>query len=329
MTIKPGRSDVHVNRPLTNISVAYIQDAKNFVADRVFPNIPVAKQSDMYFTYDRGDFNRDDMQARAPGTESSGSGYDIDNTPTYFCRMWAHHKNVPDEVRDNADTPINPDAEATTYVTLKALIRRERLWSSKFFVGGVWTGDVDGVAASPGAGEVLRWDNASSSPIENVRAAKRSVLERTGFEPNTLTLGRAVYDALVDHPDIVGRMDRGQTNGPAMANIMALAALFEVEQVLVSNAIVNTANSGAAEASSFINGKKALLTYSPSSPGLMTPSAGYTFSWTGRTGMSTSGTRIRRFRMEAIQSDRVEIDMAIDQKLVSADLGYFWDNIVS
>ena len=41
----PTASDVHVNRPLTNISIAYTQDASTFVADKVFPNIPVAKQS--------------------------------------------------------------------------------------------------------------------------------------------------------------------------------------------------------------------------------------------------------------------------------------------
>jgi hypothetical protein len=30
----PTAGDVHVNRPLTNISIAYMQDAAGFVADR-------------------------------------------------------------------------------------------------------------------------------------------------------------------------------------------------------------------------------------------------------------------------------------------------------
>ena len=45
----PTRGDVHVNKPLTNISIAYMQMAENFIADKVFPNISVAKQSDRYF----------------------------------------------------------------------------------------------------------------------------------------------------------------------------------------------------------------------------------------------------------------------------------------
>ncbi|MFN9111239.1 MAG: hypothetical protein ACK5XN_14350, partial [Bacteroidota bacterium] len=80
MTPTPG--DVHVNAPLTNISIAFLQNAANFVATRVFPNIPVQKQSDRYYVYERGDFNRDEMQLRAPATASAGGGYTLDNTPT-------------------------------------------------------------------------------------------------------------------------------------------------------------------------------------------------------------------------------------------------------
>jgi hypothetical protein len=33
--------------------------------------------------------------------------------------------------------------------------------------------------------------------------------------------------------------------------------------------------------------------------------------------------------MEQLGSDRVEIDMCYDQKLVSADLGFFWNTVVA
>jgi hypothetical protein len=82
---QPTRSDVHVNRPLTSISTAYIQDAKDFVASEMFPVVPVEKQSDRYFTYTKADWFRDEMKIRAPGTESAGSGFNVDNTPSYFC----------------------------------------------------------------------------------------------------------------------------------------------------------------------------------------------------------------------------------------------------
>jgi len=41
---QPTNSDVHVDAALTNISVAYVQNAADFVAGRAFPNVPVSKQ---------------------------------------------------------------------------------------------------------------------------------------------------------------------------------------------------------------------------------------------------------------------------------------------
>ena len=328
MTPTPG--DVHVNTPLTNISIAFVQNANNFVASRVFPNIPVSKQSDRYYVYDRGDFNRDEMEERAPGAESAGSGYKLDNTPTYYAPVYAFHRDIPDQVRANSDSVLAPDREATTFVSHKALIRREKLFVSSFFKTSVWTTDITGVTGTPSAGQAKQWNDSTSIPIENVRDAKRLVLERTGFEPNKLVLGRPVYDKLVDHPAIIDRIKYGQTVGaPARGTLALLAQLFEVDEVLVMNAIENTAKEGQTNVHSFIGGKNALLTYSTPSPGLMTPTGGYTFSWTGYLGAGADGNRIKSFRMENLSSDRVEIEMAFDMKLIAADLGVFWSGIVA
>lgn len=327
---QPVAGDVHVNRPLTNISIAYVQSASRFVAARVFPNIPVEYKSDVYYTYDRGDFNRDEMEERAPSTESAGGGYRIDNTPNYNARVYAFHKDIDDQIRRNSDSVLQPDREATIFVTNKALIKREKLWVSKYFTGSVWSNDWDGVASGPTGSQVLQWNDPASTPIENVRSAKTAVLESTGFEPNKLVLGRRVYDALLDHPDFVDRVKYGQTaNGAAIVNAQILAQLFEVDEVLVMSSIENTAAQGVSAAHSFIGGKRALLCYAAPEPGIMTPSAGYTFSWTGFLGAGAEGNRIRSFRQEQKSSDRVEIEMAFDQKLIAADLGFFWDTIVA
>lgn len=328
--MQPTPGDIHVNVPLTSMSVAMIQSQEVFVAAKVFPNIPVQKQSDRYYVYDRGNFNRDEMEMRAPGTESQGTGYSVDNTPTYFCNEWSLHHDIPDQVRANADMQVNADRDATLLLTSKGLIRREKFWTSKFFVGGVWTFDYDGVSGAPGANEVKQWNDAASTPIKNVRDAKRAVMERTGFMPNKLVLGRPVYDVLCDHPEILDRIKYGQTAGaPAKVTRQAIAALFEIEDLHVMDAIENTAVEGATNVHAFIGGKKGLLCYAPPAPGLMTPSAGYTFSWTGLMGNGVEGNRIRSFRVETKKSDRVEIDMAFDMKVISSELGLFWDTLIA
>lgn len=328
--MNPTPGDVHVNQPLTNISIAFLQNASNFVSSRVFPNIPVSKQADRYYTYDRGDFNRDEMELRAPSSESAGGGYKLDNTPSYYAPVYAFHKDIPDQVRANADAVLSPDREATAFVTHKALIKREKMWVSKYFNTGIWSFNRTGVAGSPGASEVKQWNDTTSTPIANVRAMKRAIAESTGFEPNKLVVGRPVYDALIDHPEIVDRIKYGQTAGaPAMSSAQVLAQLFDVGEVLVMNAIENTGKEGQSNSHSFIGGKAALLCYAAPAPGLMTPSAGYTFSWNGLLGSGAEGNRISTFRMEHLKSDRVEIEMSFDQKLISADLGAFWTTVVA
>lgn len=342
MPVQPGRSDVHVNRSLTNVSVAFIQSSDAFVADRVFPTIPSDNRSDDYFVYPRGAFNRNEMKDRAPATESAGGAYKI-TTDTFSCRRKGFHRDIPNEIVANADAAIRLQMEATQFVTLKGLIEREVRWVTTYFTAGnpgdTWTFDVDGASSASAAfdptnaanNNKVYWDNAASTPIEDIRQGKRYVQSRTGFRPNVLTLSRVVYDVLLDHPDIVGRLDRGQTSGTATVTRQALAALFELDEILVLDGIVDNGpetQAVAGELSQFIAGNHALLSYRPMTPGLMTPSAGYTFNFTGFLGLTDNGMRIRNFMLDDIDSERVEIDSYYDQKLVSADLGYFFGSIV-
>jgi hypothetical protein len=326
--MEPTTSDVHVNGPLTNISIAFMQGEDAFIANKVFPNIPVTKQSDLYFTYDRGEFNRDDMKERAPGTEAEGGGYTMNADASYYARQYSFKHDIPDPVRANADVPHNPDRAATMFVSRKGLIRRERIFATNYFSTGLWTYGKVGASSASGT-DVKYWSDTTSTPITDVRLGKQRVLESTGFEPNTLILGRKVYDVLCDHPSFLDRIKYGQDNAvPARVTRAAMAQLFEVDNVYVMNAIYNTAAKGQTASHSFIGGNHALLMYVTPTPDIMTPTAGYTFSWTGMFGNSQLGTRIRQYRMESIQSDRVEIDMCFDLKLVSADLGYFFTSVI-
>lgn len=336
----PTLSSVHVSRPLTNISIGWMQDQNEFVAGRVFPIVPVQKQADKFYTYDRAYWYSNNMQLRAPSTESAGGGYKV-TTDTYSCDVYALHKDIADQIRANEDTPLSSDRDAVEWLNLQSLIKKEADFAANYMAGGIWTFEADGVASSPtaaasfdptnaSANDKLHWSDPSSTPIEDIRQAKTYIKAKTGYTPNTLTLGQRVYDALADHPDLIDRIKYGQTAGaPAMTTRQAMAALFEVNEVLISGAVINSANEGAAESNDFIVGKHALLSYKPQRPSILVPSAGYTFGWTGYLGGGVGAFQISKFRMEALKSDRVEGEMAYDQKLVSADLGYFFDGIVA
>jgi hypothetical protein len=313
---QPTASDVHVSRPLTNISVAYVQEEAKYIAAKVFPMVPVPKQADQYFTYTRADWLRDEAKVRAPATESAGGGFNL-GTDTYYCRKWAWHKDVDDDTRANSDPGINPDADATRFVTQMLLTRREASWAATYFVTGVW-----GSEGTPGT----LWDVGTSTPIEDVAAQSDAMESGTGYRPNVLVVAPAVHTALKNHPDIIDRIKYTQ-RGVVTADL--LAQLFEVDEYLVARAVVNSAIEGATESTDYIVGKNALLCYRQPNPGLMVPSAGYTFGWTGLLGAGAFANRIKRFRMEHLGADRVEGEMAWDQKLVASDLGYLFLAVVS
>jgi hypothetical protein len=323
---QPTQSQVHVDAILTNISVAYMQRAENFIADKVFPVVPVDKQSDKYFVYTKNDWLRDEAQVRADGTESVGSGYNI-TTDNYYADVYAIHKDIGDQTRANADAPINVDREAAEFVTHRLLTRREIQFNTDFMKTGVWANDVAGVASSPSTGQTLQWDDyTNSDPIEDIEEGKADILSVTGLEANTLVLGYDVFRSLKNHPDLVDRIK--YTSSQTITEDM-IARMFDIERVMVSKSIKATNAEGATQAYGFTTGKSALLAHVAPNPGVLTPSAGYTFSWTGVSqGMGlTIGTS--SFRLESLRATRVEAELSFDNKVVSSDLGYFWNTIVS
>ena len=325
---QPTLTQVHVNAPLTNISVAFLQRAENFLAFNVFPRVPVQFASDIFTVYPRDAFMRNDVQQRAPGAESAGSGYTIDLTNTYTCKRDALHKDIDDPTRRNASAPIDLDREATEYLAQQMLIQAESRWVTNFFTTGIWTGSSTGSDITPS----VKWDDNASTPIQDIRAQKRAILQNTGQVANALVLGAKTFDNLLDHPDVIDRIKYGQTAGaPAMATEQILAELFGVDRVYVARGVQNAAIEGKTLSASFIaDQKSAGLFVVPQNPGLMTPAAGYSFVWGGMEGADGStGMRIKRFRLERNESDRIEAEMWYDHKLVSAPLGAFFTAVVS
>lgn len=328
---QPGSlSDVHVSVPLSNISIAYLQDQREFIADRVFPTVPVASQANKYYTYNRDQFFKSDVAERTLSAESEGSGYTVDNTANYACRTYAVHKDIDDQIRANSDSVLNPDRDATEFVTRQMLIKRETIWTTNYFATSIWTGgsgstDQTGVAGTPGANQFKQWDQPNSTPIEDIRTQALVVKSQTGFRPNKLVVGPYVFNKLINNPEIVDRIKYTQSSP---VDMQLLARTLGVDEVLVPESVQNSAHENATASYDFIYGKSALLVYAAPNAGLLTPTGGYTFSW--QTYLNgTASIQVKRFRMEHLSSDRVEAQMSFDLKLVSGSLGAFFTTAIA
>jgi hypothetical protein len=327
----PVYGDIHVDAMMTNISIAYIQQPSAFVHNSIFPNVPVKKQSDRYFVYLKEDWFRDEATVRVYGEESAGGGYEIDNTPNYFCKIYAYHKDVFATDRANADKPLDPDIDATEFVTQKLMLRREIDFVTRFFATGVWGTEYTGASASDTGTARKYWSSENSTPIEDIGLAKLAVAAVTGYVPNVLLLGSYTHYHLTQHADFKELVKYGgSNNAPAIVSTKAIAEILGLEKVVVGTAVKNSAAKGATESTDFILGKHALLAYAAPSAGLKKPTAGYVFSWSGLEGAQAFGNRIYKFPMDnlGLGTQRIEGEMAYDCELVASDLGVFFNGIV-
>jgi hypothetical protein len=312
---QPTQVDVHVDAILTNLSVAYIQKKSNFIAQTVFPVVPVEKQSDKYFIYNKADWFRDEAELRADATESAGSGYSL-SQDNYYADVYALHKDIGDQVRANTDSPLDADKDATEFITQRMMLRQEVQWASDYFKTGVWATDV------VGGTNFTQWsDFAGSDPLEDIETGKEQVLQTTGFEVNTLVLGYHVFRKLKNHPDLVDRIK--YTSSEAVTTAI-MARYFDIDRILVSKAIKNTAAEGATGSYGFTAGSNAWMGYVNPSPSVRMPSAGYVFTWKGVSDGLGTNIGIQKFRMQHLRADRVEAQIAWTNKVVATDMGYFF-----
>jgi hypothetical protein len=320
MPSQPHIQSVHVNRPLTNILTAYMNQRDQFVATSVFPTVAVSKVSDGYYKYDKKMWLRDQTKMRAAGEEAAQVGFTV-STDSYVCQRIAAKTRISDPERANADAPINLETDKTEFIGHTMMLGLERRWATQYWSSGVWSTDVTGSS----------WNNSTASnPIAQILDKKEQILQNTGLEPNTLTLGAKCFRYLQLSTSIVDRIKYGQTPGsPAIVNRRTLAALFGVERVIVPQA-VHTETNEASTAPTFdfvANPGHALLSYSPPAPGLRVPSAGYTFVWNVLDN-SRGVEGVKMYRDESHESDIIEGGFWHDFKVVGADLGVFFVNAV-
>lgn len=329
---QPTPGDVFVSAPLTNISENYVADQSLAIADRMFPPVPVAIQAGIVWEWDLGYLLRNGMKPRAPSAESAGIGNKV-NQLTYACVVEALHQDIPDQRRGNETSPLNSDRSATIQLTQQAWQRREITLKAKAFKTSLWTGmtDQSGVSGTPGANQFKQFNDPASDPIAIIRGQLKTIQLKTGIRPNSMAAGQEVWEALMTNAAILDRLKFFGTPGnPTVVTREAVAGLLDLKQILVSAVVQATSNEGAATlTTAFVVGKEYVLFYVPDSPGVDTPSAGYTFSWTGYMGATQAGARLKKYRMEANAADRIEIEQAYDQNPMSPALGGYAQTAVA
>lgn len=317
----PASESLHIDRYLTNISVDFAQEEGRFVHNTVFPTVSVNKQSDKFVIFDRGDYYHGDMPERPLGGELESVDWGT-SEGTYRCVERGISHKVDDRERVNIDDPISIRERAMAVLTRNAMVHNDQQFASTYFGTGIWASDLDGTT------DFTDFSQSSATPIELIDQEKDNMEVRTaGFAGNTLVVGAGVHRQLRTHSTIREYVKYTQGGVPTEA---VIASLLDVDDYVRARSIENAADRGQSRnLSRIFNSDEMLLTYSPDSAGLNTPSAGYTFAWTGLMGGAANaiGGVMVSGRLEKNFSDWFGLRIAQDINLVSSDLGTFFHNV--
>lgn len=256
---------VHVNAPLTNLAIKF--PLPDFVAERVFPVIPVNKESDVYYVFNREELlDVDDL--RAAGAEANEIAWDVD-TASYLAEEYALKYLVPKRVADNSDPPVRPAMSGVEKLKQALMLRQERRVQAIVQSAAIITN-----TAAP----AINWNAAGAIIETDVDNAKNAMRQNAGVIPNAILMNYQVSHVVKRWLKATAWTSYAEwlTKDVLPPNLWGM-------ETIVAGAVRNTANAAAAEALADVWNDNVLLFYKQPSPSIDAVSLGYIFraqNWT-------------------------------------------------
>ena len=312
----PQPRDQYVSPVLTQVSVRYSN--KQFVNELVSPIVEVDKETGIYFTYDKTNL-RAPITVRTGMAEANEIDYAVTQTPYGPLLEHSLKKGITYRELDQYNDPLNPRIDATETVTEMLMVEKEKALAAAMGNTAILTQN----STLSGTGQ---WSDPASNPITAIQAAI-DVMAKGGLaRPNKAVMGREVWTQLKNHAAVVDRVKYGQTHGIGAAQIstQGFADLFDLDEVIISNAVENTAKEGQTASNSFIWGKNFQLFYAaPGGSSLRDVTAFKT--------LTLKGAR-RVFNYQADEpgiGEWVKVMDNYQQMLVAAEAAYLFKNAVA
>lgn len=299
----PLISQVVFDELLTNVSLQYQPTQGGYLADQVLPAVPVKKESAIYWKYDKSRFDVPDA-LRAPRSHYNKIDWKT-TQDSYSAQEFGLEGEIDDRERDNAASPLDLDIDTAEIVTDMILNNREKRVADLVLNTANVTQNITLAGAT-------QWSDETSDPIAAVATGRNTIYDATGYEPNTMLMGRKVFEALKRHPAILERI---QFSERALITKQILAAFFEVDEIIVGGVMRRTSQEDAAvETIADTWGSDVLLYFKENRPGLKKASFGYQFR--------VRDLRTFRYRDESRATDIVRVTEVQAEKLVAPELAY-------
>lgn len=312
-----------VTGPLQNVSVAYKN--QTYIGDRIFRILDNVDPKAKIAIFSKGAWFRNDAGIRGPGSRAKRSGFPM-SWASISTDEYAFASEVTDEDRRFSKSkfapPLQPDQDAIEFASDKIDLSKEARVAA-MITGGTW---VDGNVGGEDAEGLWSPKGDTNTLLDDIAKGTKAIQANSGVKPNCLAIDFATYTALKQCAAVLDKIKYTQ-RGVLTAEL--LAALLDLEEVLVGEAIINTAKetkAGTEFTSKYIwevnTGKgMGFLFHRPKTPGRKVPAPGYQARVAYEDG---SPRRTTTWREPAEHQDVYEVAEETDIVLVDAALGYLF-----
>lgn len=298
---------------LTAIAIGYRNT--RLIADSVLPRIPVGKQDFKYLKYNLADgFTVPDTKVGRKGKVNEVEFSATEETAS--TEDFGLEDPIPHADIDNAPVNYDPLGRGAEGITDLILLDREIRTAGIIFNPATYGGS--NKTTLSGTSQLS--DFANSDPIGVIQSSLDACIMR----PNVMTIGRPAFSVLARHPKLCKAIFGNNTDA-GIVTAAQLAQLFELEEVLVGEAFLNTAKKGQTVALSRVWGKHISLTYrdkNANTRGRM--SFGYTCQFGNRIAGVWDDKDIG-----LRGGQRVRVGESVKELICAPDLGYFIQNAVA
>lgn len=265
--------ELHVDKHLTNLAINY--RPQNLIADQIAPVVPVEKQSDMYPVFSRNEFFSLEDTVRAPGTEAKKITRSV-SSGQYYARNQALGRDIPIEDLANMDEVLRYefDAGATRYLLGKLGLG----WEARVTNLAVATASVSSVFV-PNSSWDVAGQNAGDAFLM-IQQLIEYIQGQTGQRPNSLWFGWRAWGR-IKRNYWMRNLINGVNNGKGLVTRQQVQTLFEVDRLIVSEALMHAQNEGQPGNPTLVNcmENQVIAYFAPLQVSRDDPSWFYTFRW--------------------------------------------------
>ena len=301
----PNKLQIHVNQLLSNVSVQYKN--QEYIADKVFPVVPVIKDSNTIRVYERN--YKMQPTARAPGAVAREMSWNISST-SYILEQHALKDFIPVDHEENND--LGSLQVDSTEILTDAIMRRMEASAALLFTTTSWS-----LGVTLTAGLAFSTNTTTTDPVPVFDTGTSVIIQNTGMTPNFGILPRAGFVSVKNHVSVLDRVK--YTN--AEVGEVLVARLLGLNEMLVPTAIKDDSLEGVegGDATFTAFWIHAFVGYKAPSPGLKQVSCGYNFM--------RSAPRVRTWFDQERNSNVVEVEVKYQSKVVASLGGYLISGI--